>query len=126
MDDASGHYTSGFFYGNNYWMGSLSLCTSIYKTENDDGKVRDIKQNNGLPFSHLIGVNNAVINRHENPPFMPGFYVMKILMNETLLAPNVSMIETLSTASEVKGGNKTISFVSKCESDTLRQRIFAS
>ncbi|XP_037917287.1 nose resistant to fluoxetine protein 6-like [Hermetia illucens] len=92
MDDASGHYTSGFFYGNNYWMGSLSLCTSIYKTENDDGKVRDIKQNNGLPFSHLIGVNNAVINRHENPPFMPGFYVMKILMNETLLAPNTRTV----------------------------------
>lgn len=31
VDDASGHYTTGIFYGNNYWIGSLSLCNTIYK-----------------------------------------------------------------------------------------------
>lgn len=31
VDDASGHYTSALFYGNSFWMGSLSLCKSIYK-----------------------------------------------------------------------------------------------
>lgn len=34
VDDASGHYTTGLFYGNNYWIGSLSLCKSIYKDLN--------------------------------------------------------------------------------------------
>lgn len=33
VDDASGRYTTGFFYGNNYFTGSLSLCTSIYRDE---------------------------------------------------------------------------------------------
>lgn len=31
VDDASGHYTPGLFYGNHYWIGSLSLCNTIYK-----------------------------------------------------------------------------------------------
>lgn len=34
VDDASGHYTPGLFYGNHFWMGSLSLCRSIYKAPN--------------------------------------------------------------------------------------------
>lgn len=33
VDDASGHYTTGFFYGNNYWTGSLALCRNIYKND---------------------------------------------------------------------------------------------
>lgn len=38
MDDASGRYTNGFFYGNNYFMGSMSLCTTIFKDESDIGR----------------------------------------------------------------------------------------
>ncbi|VVC35960.1 Hypothetical protein CINCED_3A019863 [Cinara cedri] len=29
MSDASGHYSSGYFWGNTYWLGSKSLCTEI-------------------------------------------------------------------------------------------------
>lgn len=31
VDDASGHYTTGLFFGNNFWIGSLSSCRAIYK-----------------------------------------------------------------------------------------------
>lgn len=40
VDDASGHYTTGLFYGNNYWIGSLSLCKSIYKDTTSDAPLR--------------------------------------------------------------------------------------
>lgn len=42
VDDASGRYTNGFFYGNNYFMGSLSLCTSIFKDDTDISKLVNV------------------------------------------------------------------------------------
>lgn len=98
MDDASGHYTSGFFYGNNYWMGSLSLCQSIYKDAleyNDETKaatsssVASPVRNSGLPFAKAHQhVYQSVGNK--NPPFVPGFFVLKMLVNETYMTPMVS------------------------------------
>lgn len=84
MNDASGHYNSGFFYGNNYWMGSMSLCESIYNYENekfiesDEGKTK----NSGLPFaaSHQDLYQQV---HHDSPPFQPGFFVLKMLLNKT-------------------------------------------
>ena len=35
VDDASGHYTTGFFWGNNYWTGSMPLCRHIIMNEED-------------------------------------------------------------------------------------------
>jgi len=29
VSDASGHYSSGYFWGNTFWLGSKSLCTEI-------------------------------------------------------------------------------------------------
>ncbi|EDW86385.1 uncharacterized protein Dwil_GK17715 [Drosophila willistoni] len=87
MDDASGHYTSGFFYGNNYWMGSLALCDAIDDAIDSDSS-KDTSNtksnnNNGLPFAKAhtqaySSVSNAP------PPFLPGFYVIKMQLNETL------------------------------------------
>ncbi|XP_017065097.1 uncharacterized protein LOC108103880 [Drosophila eugracilis] len=95
MDDASGHYTSGFFYGNNYWMGSLALCDAI-----DDGLIaapskdnnstasgssapETETKNSGLPFAaaHTQGYSSVY---NAPPPFVPGFYVIKMQLNETL------------------------------------------
>ncbi|XP_033171238.1 uncharacterized protein LOC117148124 isoform X2 [Drosophila mauritiana] len=93
MDDASGHYTSGFFYGNNYWMGSLALCDAI-----DDGQIvapgkdnsssvasspESETKNSGLPFAaaHTQGYSSVY---NAPPPFVPGFYVIKMQLNETL------------------------------------------
>ncbi|XP_037943921.1 uncharacterized protein LOC119676734, partial [Teleopsis dalmanni] len=84
MDDASGHYTSGFFYGNNYWMGSLSLCKSIHheNTENISNDATNATKNSGLPFAKAhTQVYNTILN--ENPPFFPSFYIVKMFLNET-------------------------------------------
>jgi Nose resistant-to-fluoxetine protein, N-terminal domain len=34
VDDASGRYNGKFFYGNSYWMGSMSFCNEIHETTN--------------------------------------------------------------------------------------------
>ncbi|XP_037932591.1 nose resistant to fluoxetine protein 6-like [Teleopsis dalmanni] len=84
VDDASGHYTSGFFYGNNYWMGSLSLCKSIHheNTENISNDATNATKNSGLPFAKAhTQVYNTILN--ENPPFFPSFYIVKMFLNET-------------------------------------------
>uniref|UniRef100_W8B935 Nose resistant to fluoxetine protein 6 n=1 Tax=Ceratitis capitata TaxID=7213 RepID=W8B935_CERCA len=79
MDDASGHYTSGFFYGNNYWLGSLALCESIYHEEYDEERKTT---NSGLPFAKAhTQIFTGVYN--EKPPFIPGFFVIKFFLNET-------------------------------------------
>lgn len=83
VDDASGHYASGFFYGNNYWMGSMSLCKSIYHNDDEDELMRREKaKNSGLPFAkaHLQSYSSVY---NENPPFVPGFYIIKMFLNET-------------------------------------------
>lgn len=33
--DASGHYSGGYFWGNQYWMGSRTLCREIAESESD-------------------------------------------------------------------------------------------
>ncbi|XP_011213223.2 nose resistant to fluoxetine protein 6 [Bactrocera dorsalis] len=85
MDDASGHYTSGFFYGNNYWLGSLSLCESIYHEDDNDSSNARSAKNSGLPFAKAhTQLYTTVYN--ENPPFMPGFFVIKLFLNDTFPA----------------------------------------
>lgn len=126
VDDASGHYTTGLFYGNNYWIGSLSLCKAIYKDTISDvptrGKYRSQSMSNvrqrfsqklnlpndtstkanflfltcfqNFPAQNLqdqtaISFNDAYsteILNHDNPPFIPGFYVLKVRINETEIA----------------------------------------
>lgn len=85
MDDATGHYTNGFYYGNNYFTGSMSLCRKIFKTERDImfEEKKLASQNTGL--SVLKAERNMITQKmiHENPLFMPGFYVMKISLNES-------------------------------------------
>nr|CAD7262902.1 unnamed protein product [Timema shepardi] len=45
-EDATGRYTTGFFFGNNFWLGSASLCESL--------GVRD-PRNTSLPSPFLLG-----------------------------------------------------------------------
>ncbi|KAH8419666.1 hypothetical protein KR009_000681, partial [Drosophila setifemur] len=91
MDDASGHYTSGFFYGNNYWMGSLALCDAIddgvaaipVPSKDNSSSTPSDPNNGGLPFAaaHAQGYSSVY---NAPPPFVPGFYVIKMQLNETL------------------------------------------
>ncbi|XP_059622224.1 nose resistant to fluoxetine protein 6 [Phlebotomus argentipes] len=76
MDDASGHYSPGFFFGNNYWMGSINLCSAIASDEAE--KV--------IKFGEAkAGLSSAVSYRHDGrkmrndrSPFVPGFFVLKL------------------------------------------------
>lgn len=86
VDDATGHYTSGFYYGNNYWMGSLSLCRTIIRqtviADRNKTFAEEERRNVGLPFSK---VHTQTYRRiyNEKPPFNPSFFVIKMLLNET-------------------------------------------
>lgn len=48
VDDASGRYTTGFFYGNNYFTGSLSLCTTIHRNDIHEDTFRKLTHNCSL------------------------------------------------------------------------------
>lgn len=88
VDDASGHYTTGFFWGNNYWTGSMTLCRSIFRTDSDDFFSKKQKSNMGLPFaSGHVATNDEL--QHENPPFFPRFGVLKVALNESHTTPTV-------------------------------------
>jgi hypothetical protein len=87
VDDASGHYTTGYFWGNNYWTGSLHLCQSIYKTDYDEFFDKKESSNGGLTF--LDGSTRSSRLKHKNPPFLPRFGVLKVFLNETYTTPTV-------------------------------------
>lgn len=90
VDDASGHYATGFFWGNNYWTGSMALCRNIYK--DDDDFVRKPSKNIGLSTSNGNGIGNTEIS-HVNPPFFPRFGVLKVVINDTQTTPTVSILD---------------------------------
>ncbi|KAG4072042.1 hypothetical protein HA402_015541 [Bradysia odoriphaga] len=87
MDDASGRHSTGFFYGNNYFTGSLSLCMSIHRTDfPEDTFQKDEMRKGGL--SHSGGYNPSSSSiPFENPPFLPGFFILKMLVNATSVVP---------------------------------------
>lgn len=84
MDDASGHYTTGYFYGNSYFTGSMSLCTTIYKSDRDIAfEKKRVMNKAGLSFSNEQRKTATHRIQHVNPDFLPGFYVMKVSINES-------------------------------------------
>lgn len=128
VDDASGRYTTGFFYGNNYYMGSMSLCTSIFKDDEDICEcpqwrhfiahkfnsfpifdafaVRANKgpKNEGLSFLKTYTAENRRTHfEHENPPFFPAFFVLRVLINETTILPVVRTMNTIECTIECTG-----------------------
>jgi Nose resistant-to-fluoxetine protein, N-terminal domain len=88
VDDASGHYTTGYFWGNNYWTGSMTLCRAIYKTDDDSFFTKKSESSHdGLTTIHGNGAGARL--KHENPPFLPRFGVLKVILNETFTTPTV-------------------------------------
>lgn len=87
MDDSTGKYNHGFFWGNNYWTGSRTQCSFIHRKESSNKHVIKIIKNTDLTY---INGNylEASDELHQNPPFIPGFYMLKILLNHTrILGP---------------------------------------
>jgi hypothetical protein len=125
VDDASGHHTSGYYWGNNYWTGSMSLCRSIYKHDDDEYHIKR-KQSAKLGLSFNENAANVQID-HENPPFVPRFGVLKIVFRESHTTPNVRhfnshISHTLITHFVSLSLSLTHSFAA---SNTLHRRLFA-
>lgn len=54
VDDASGRYSTGWFWGNHYWTGSRNLCENIgspLSYDNDTIDVSILKSENIKKFS---------------------------------------------------------------------------
>jgi len=71
--DSSGEYQSGFFYGNNYWMGSRSQCIDTMSTV-------------PLQISKRLLLNNTLYRdpQKEFPPFKVNYFVAHFKHNSTL------------------------------------------
>lgn len=81
MFDSSGHYSSPFFFGNDYWLGSSTLCLDL----------QDVRYH----------VNT--------PPFPTNFFVAKVRLNyNNILTPVVSYLIFLKLKLILKLGAKTV------------------
>lgn len=70
----------------------MSSCRHIYKHYDDEHHYRKHSANVGLSF--INGNSGHVHVKHENPPFMPRFSVLKVILSEADIAPNVSITIT--------------------------------
>lgn len=118
VDDASGHYSSGYFDGNNYWMGSLTQCSNIIIEDIDRtielGMLPLLKKrppnrlhNRVLFFSNAENkqairktglldddgydqnLKPLAMSFFENPSFRPGFFIIKSVLRGTIISQNV-------------------------------------
>ncbi|XP_053691463.1 O-acyltransferase like protein [Sabethes cyaneus] len=82
MDDSSGKYNKGFFWGNNYWTGSITQCSFIHRKNTSSKNLTMTTKNTDLTYinGNFLGSSDMM---HENPPFVPGFYMLKVLLNNT-------------------------------------------
>lgn len=82
MDDSSGKYNQGFFWGNNYWTGSLTQCSFIHRKSTPSKSINKTNKNTDFTYvnGNFLGASEMM---HENPPFIPGFYMLKVLLNNT-------------------------------------------
>lgn len=67
----------------------MTLCRSIFKTDDDSF----FEKKSGTSHDGLTTINGnggaGARLRHENPPFIPRFGVLKVVLNETYTTPTV-------------------------------------
>lgn len=85
MDDATGHYSAGYLWGNNFWTGSMTLCRSIYRY--DETRLKKQIGHTGLGL--VRGNSENYDDVHLNSPFIPHFGVVKFVLKENFTTPNV-------------------------------------
>ncbi|XP_017775150.1 PREDICTED: uncharacterized protein LOC108561633 [Nicrophorus vespilloides] len=91
MDDASGRYSTGWFWGNHYWTGSKSLCENIVPSNrslsesNQNARV----QRNVEAMTKLTnpgqsgGYVSGKLSYRSLPPFDVSFYMLRVFINST-------------------------------------------
>ncbi|XP_072392694.1 nose resistant to fluoxetine protein 6 isoform X1 [Diabrotica undecimpunctata] len=91
MDDASGRYSSGWFWGNNYWIGSQNLCEHINPkkqiiiiSQNHSRSARAAEaslkpQSPGLTMGYIPGPVMYI----NGPPFPVSFFKLRLHLNSS-------------------------------------------
>lgn len=99
VDDASGRFTNGFFWGNTYFTGSATECSYIGKSPShytyskqhiEDPKVstfEEVRKFNTEPRKRInsgfSGINLWTETDPIKTPFQLGFYMLKLSINVT-------------------------------------------
>ncbi|XP_048482019.1 nose resistant to fluoxetine protein 6 isoform X1 [Plutella xylostella] len=84
MDDASGRYSSMFYWGNNYWTGSSELCLAI-----NDAHEPDMQQANKSSGSQIFAAwRDDVSLSGARAPFEAAFYSARLALT---LAPKAQI-----------------------------------
>ncbi|XP_076252110.1 nose resistant to fluoxetine protein 6 [Rhynchophorus ferrugineus] len=96
MDDASGKYSTGWFWGNQFWLGSQSLCehiepkskTIVINSQNRSRVIRTASLNKLQPSSpsEALGYKQGPVVYTSAPPFSVAFYTMRLHINNSFLA----------------------------------------
>lgn len=80
MDDASGRYTTMFYWGNNYWTGSSELCGAL----NDHVRHHENKTSGSQIFTAW---REDVSLSDDGPPFPTAFYMLRLKITTNI--PNI-------------------------------------
>ncbi|EZA56840.1 Nose resistant to fluoxetine protein [Ooceraea biroi] len=93
VDDASGRFTNGFFWGNSYFTGSATECDYIGEIHtrknskiNVESSIEEVREFNAEPRKTmnfgLSGTNTWIQTTSTDvPPYHLGFYMMRIFIN---------------------------------------------
>ncbi|XP_011155276.1 O-acyltransferase like protein isoform X2 [Harpegnathos saltator] len=96
VDDASGRFTNGFFWGNSYFTGSATECSYIgqdYSRKNSnkiplESSMEEVREFNTEPrkkINRVGGVSGANLletsSFDDRPPYRLGFYMMRLSLN---------------------------------------------
>ncbi|EFA05306.2 nose resistant to fluoxetine protein 6 [Tribolium castaneum] len=92
MDDASGRYSTGWFWGNQYWTGSQSLCENIVPRSksivvNPENRTRtsreaEVPRRPSSP-SQSVGYVTGPLKFSSLPPFPISFFMLRIDVNSS-------------------------------------------
>ncbi|XP_033228459.1 O-acyltransferase like protein isoform X2 [Belonocnema kinseyi] len=93
VDDASGRYTNGFFWGNSYYTGSATECyfigkrnekRSLYSASTNDNGVREFNSEpKRTRNAGQSGPQSLSEDIPDDPPYPLGFFIMRISLNGT-------------------------------------------
>lgn len=92
MDDASGRFTNGFFWGNSYFIGSATECEYIgqdYSRKNlkigTESSIEEVREFNAEPRkvinAGLSGNSMWAQTDSDELPYRLGFYMMRLSIN---------------------------------------------
>ncbi|CAH0552702.1 unnamed protein product [Brassicogethes aeneus] len=93
MDDASGRYSNGWFWGNHFWLGSQTLCDNISPgnfniiINSNNSRNRREAEVRGKSFSpsQAMGYNPGLMVHTSLSPFPVSLYTLRLYLNTTFV-----------------------------------------